>query len=118
MADEAVNVRRATEPTRPSLRELWEGFEREVPEPAGFEPETWEEEWADTRDRSPTGGVFLADDDGRCGRRRQDRRAEARRVHVHLVYVVPRVRRQGVAKAAARVRAQPTPARPGRRRSR
>ena len=46
MADEALSVRRATEADEAMLRELWEEFEREVPEPAGFEPETWEQEWA------------------------------------------------------------------------
>ncbi len=81
------------------LRELWEEFEREVPEPIGFEAETWEQEWADTLDDIRGGGVFLAeDDDGPVG----VARIEAPRhgaAHVQLVYVRPRGRQQGVAKA-------------------
>ena len=48
MADEAIAIRPAKEADEAILRELWEEFEREVPEPAGFEPETWEDEWRDT----------------------------------------------------------------------
>ena len=44
----AVTVRPATEADETILRELWEEFEQEVPEPPGFEPETWAEEWGDT----------------------------------------------------------------------
>ena len=46
-----MRVRRATEADEALVRELWEEFQLEVPEPPGFLPETWEEEWADvTRD--------------------------------------------------------------------
>src|SRR3954453_21108187 len=40
----AVNVRRATESDESVLHELWQEFNAEVPEPEGFEPESWEEE--------------------------------------------------------------------------
>ena len=54
-----MNVRRATESDEAVLRELWQEFNAEVPEPEGFEPESWEEEWADTRDDIASGGVTV-----------------------------------------------------------
>jgi ribosomal protein S18 acetylase RimI-like enzyme len=93
-----VTIRRATETDQAVLRELWEEFEREVPEPVG-EPESWEEEWKDTLDDIRGGGVFLAeDDDGPVG----VARIEAPRhgvAHVQLVHVRERARHEGVAKA-------------------
>ena len=93
-----MTVRRATEADEAILREFWEEFELEVPEPVG-EPETWEQEWADTVDDIRGGGVFVAeDDDGAIGVGRIE--APERGVaHIQLVYVRPRARRQGVAKA-------------------
>jgi len=93
-----VTIRRATEADEPILRELWEEFEREVPEPVG-EPETWEQEWGDTLDDIRGGGVFIAEDDeGAIGAARIE--APERGVaHIQLVHVRPRARRQGVAKA-------------------
>jgi ribosomal protein S18 acetylase RimI-like enzyme len=93
-----MTIRRATEVDEPILRELWEEFEREVPEPYG-EGEPWEEEWSDTLDDIRGGGVFLAEDEaGPLGvvRIEAPKRGDA---HVQLVYVRPRGRRQGVAKA-------------------
>jgi ribosomal protein S18 acetylase RimI-like enzyme len=93
-----VRIRRATEAAQPALRELWEEFEVEVPEPFG-EPETWEEEWADTLDDIRGGGVFLAEDDeGAVGVARIEAPVHGR-AHVQLVHVRPRARRQGIAKA-------------------
>jgi ribosomal protein S18 acetylase RimI-like enzyme len=93
-----VTVRRAAEPDEAILRELWEEFEREVPEPIGG-PETWEQEWADTLDDIRGGGVFIAeDDDGPIGVGRIE--APERDVAlIQFVHVTPRARRQGVAKA-------------------
>jgi ribosomal protein S18 acetylase RimI-like enzyme len=93
-----MTVRRATEADEAILRELWEEFEREVPEPVG-EPETWEQEWADTLDDIRGGGVFIAEDDqGPIGAGRIE--APERGVaHIQFVHVRPRARRQGVAKA-------------------
>ena len=93
-----MTIRRATEADEPILRELWEEFEREVPEPVG-EPETWEQEWGDTLDDIRGGGVFIAEDDeGAIGAARIE--APERGVaHIQLVHVRPRARRQGVAKA-------------------
>jgi len=97
-----VKVRRATEADEGAIRELWSEFEREVPEPEGFVPETWEEEWRDTHRQIGEGGVFLAEDeDGVVGLAKIDL-PKYGAVHVHLVHVRPRARRRGVAKALLR----------------
>jgi ribosomal protein S18 acetylase RimI-like enzyme len=102
MADEAVAIRLATEADEAILRELWEEFEREVPEPAGFEPETWEQEWGDTVRQIAAGGVFLAEDDeGPVGMAKVEL-GDHGAMHVHLVHVRPRARRRGVAKSLLR----------------
>lgn len=94
-----MNVRRATESDEAVLRELWQEFNAEVPEPEGFEPESWEEEWADTRDDIASGGVFLAEDgDGAVGVMRIEA-PEQGAMHIQLAHVRERARRQGVTKA-------------------
>ena len=93
-----MRIRRATESDEAVLRELWEEFSREVPEPVG-EGEPWEEEWADTLDDIHGGGVFLAEDDeGPAGVARVEASVHGR-AHVQLVHVRERGRRRGVAKA-------------------
>lgn len=93
-----MTIRRATEADEATLRELWQEFEAEVPEPIG-EPEGWDEEWRDTLDDIRGGGVFLAEDqDGAVG----VARIEAPRhgaAHIQLVYVRDRARRRGATKA-------------------
>jgi len=96
-----VNIRRATEADEQTLRELWEDFEREVPEPYG-EGEPWEDEWKDTLDDIRGGGVFIAEDgDGpvAVARIEAPNRKDA---HVQLVHVRERGRRQGITKALLR----------------
>jgi len=93
-----MTIRRATEADEAVLRELWEEFEVEVPEAVG-EPESWEDEWKDTLDDIRGGGVFLAEDEeGVLGVARIEAPVRGR-AHVQMVYVRPRGRRQGVAKA-------------------
>jgi ribosomal protein S18 acetylase RimI-like enzyme len=96
-----VNVRRATEGDEATLRELWEEFNLEVPEPVG-EPEPWSEEWADTLDDIRDGGVFIAEDDEGAVGVARIQAPKHQRAHVQLVHVRPRGRRQGVAKALLR----------------
>jgi ribosomal-protein-alanine N-acetyltransferase len=97
-----VNVRPATVDDENVVRELWEEFEREVPEPPGFVPETWEEQWPDTKRQIEAGGVFIAEDgDGPVGVATAEG-PDHGAMHVHLVHVRPRARRQGVAKALLR----------------
>jgi ribosomal protein S18 acetylase RimI-like enzyme len=99
MADEGLTIRRAAEPDEALLRALWEEFEREVPEPAGFDPETWEQEWGDTLDDIRGGGVFLAEDqDGAVGVARIEAPRQGA-AHIQLVYVRDRARRRGATKA-------------------
>jgi ribosomal protein S18 acetylase RimI-like enzyme len=94
-----MNIRRATEADEAVLRELWEEFEAEVPEPEGFEPESWEEEWKDTRDDIASDGVFLAEDDeGAVGVLRIEA-PERGAMHIQLAHVRPRARGQGVMRA-------------------
>jgi GNAT superfamily N-acetyltransferase len=94
-----VNIRHATIADEAVLRELWEEFEREIPEPPGTAPETWEEEWADVRKAIDGGAVLLAEDDeGAAGMARAGV-PDRGRSHLALVYVRPRARRQGLAKA-------------------
>ena len=99
MVDEAVTVRRAGEGDEAVLRELWEEFEREVPEPEGFDPETWEQEWADTLDDIRGGGVFIAEDDGGAAGVARIEAPDLGAAHIQLVYVRERARLQGVTKA-------------------
>ena len=97
-----MNVRRATAADEAALRELWEEFEREIPAPRGFTAETWEEEWGDTKRQIEAGGVFLAENgDGAVGVAKMDG-PDHGAMHVHLVHVRPRARREGVAKALLR----------------
>jgi ribosomal protein S18 acetylase RimI-like enzyme len=97
-----MNIRRATVEDEQSIRDLWEEFEREVPEPPGTAPETWEEEWADVRKALDAGAVYLAEDDqGAVGVARAAP-PDRGRSHLVLVHVRPRARRRGVAKALVR----------------
>jgi ribosomal protein S18 acetylase RimI-like enzyme len=96
-----VNIRRATEADEATLRELWEDFEREVPEPYG-EGEPWEDEWMDTLDDIRGGGVFIAEDDeGPVGVARIEA-PNRKDAHIQLAHVRERGRKQGVAKALLR----------------
>jgi ribosomal protein S18 acetylase RimI-like enzyme len=102
MADQTVNIRRATEADQAIVRELWEEFEREVPFPYG-EGETWEDEWKDTLDDIRGGGVFLAEDEqGVVGIARVEAPNQFKAAHVRFVHVRERARQQGVAKALLR----------------
>jgi ribosomal protein S18 acetylase RimI-like enzyme len=101
-----VNIRRATEADQAVIRELWEEFQLEVPEPDDFDPETWEEEWEDVQKNLETGAVFLAEDDGGAVGVARLEESHQGSSHVHLVYVRPRARREGVTKALLRAVAE------------
>jgi ribosomal protein S18 acetylase RimI-like enzyme len=94
-----MNIRHATIADEAVLRGLWEEFEHEVPEPPGTAPETWEEEWADVRRNIEGGAVLLAEDDEGAAGMARIGAPERGRSHLVLVYVRPRARRQGLAKA-------------------
>jgi ribosomal protein S18 acetylase RimI-like enzyme len=101
-----VKIRRATKADQPVLRELWEEFQLEVPEPDHFVPETWDEEWGEMQKNLASGAVFLAEDDGGpvgVARLEESHQGSS---HIHLVYVRPRARREGVTKALMRACAE------------
>jgi ribosomal protein S18 acetylase RimI-like enzyme len=97
-----VRIRRATEADEAVLRELWEEFEAEVPEPPGFTPETWEEAWADVCRHIADGVALLAEDDeGPVGHAWAAAPVHGR-THLSDIFVRPRARRTGVARALLR----------------
>lgn len=93
-----MRVRRATLADRETIRELWDEFGAEIPEPLG-PGESWEEAWTDLAEHVGHGAAFLAEDDhGPVG---YAFAAAPRSSIAHLtdVYVRPRARRTGVARA-------------------
>jgi ribosomal protein S18 acetylase RimI-like enzyme len=90
-----VNVRPAAASDADVLRELWEEFETEFPEPGGFVSDTWEEMWNELREEIDAGLVFVVEDgDGPLGF--ADAHLDGpERVHVETVFVRPRGRRSG-----------------------
>lgn len=98
-----MKIRRITEADEAAVRELWQEFELEVPEPDDVGPEpTWKAEWAEVCANIASGAAYLAEDDqGPAGMARATG-PERRRSNLVLVYVRPRARRRGVAKALVR----------------
>jgi ribosomal protein S18 acetylase RimI-like enzyme len=97
-----VTIRRATEADEAVLRELWEEFEREVPEPPELDAESWEDEWSDTLEDIQGGGVFLAETGAvPVGVARIEPPSQGA-AHIQLVYVRDGARRRGVTKALLR----------------
>jgi ribosomal protein S18 acetylase RimI-like enzyme len=99
-----VNIRRATEADEAAIRELWEEFEIEVPEPPGTEQwaETWDQQWGDVKRHIAEGAVYVAEDgEGVAGMARMSAPDQGRS-HLEFVHVRPRARRRGVAKALVR----------------
>jgi len=86
-----VKIRRATEADEAVVKELWEEFNAEVPEPAGFE-----------EDQEAAEFVYLAEDDGAVVGVLEASPAGPKRWHVELVHVRPSARRRGVATALLR----------------
>jgi ribosomal protein S18 acetylase RimI-like enzyme len=101
-----VRVRRATEHDEPAIRALWEAFEAEIPEPDGFDAETWDEGWAAMRADMVDGAVFLADNDERTVGLLDASAPSPGRWHIETVYVRPVARRRGVARALLRACAE------------
>jgi len=94
-----VTIRRATEADEAVLRQLWEEFEAEVPEPPGYAPDTWDGIWPDVRRLIAQGVVLVAEDDEGPVAHAWTAAPKRGRAHVHDVYVRPRARRRGVARA-------------------
>jgi ribosomal protein S18 acetylase RimI-like enzyme len=94
-----LRIRRATEADEAVLRQLWEEFEAEVPEPPGYVAETWDEAWADVRRHIAEGVALVAEDDEGPVGHALTAAPSGGRAHVHDVYVRPHTRRRGVARA-------------------
>jgi ribosomal protein S18 acetylase RimI-like enzyme len=98
-----MNVRPAAPSDKDALQQLWEEFEAEVPEPDGFAPETWKEQWAELeKHMKGDGAVFVAEDDGELVGFIDADAPEPGRWHVETVHVRAGSRRQGIAKALLR----------------
>src|SRR5438093_12646000 len=89
-----VTIRRATEADEAVLRQLWEEFEAEVPEPPGYVAESWDEAWTDIRRHIREGVALLAEDDEGAVGHALTAAPKGGRAHVHDVYVRPRARRR------------------------
>lgn len=97
-----MNVRTATPVDESTLRELLQEFQQEIPLPAGFDGDSWEQVWRDTRRQIEAGGVFIAEEDGKALGVAVVDGQRAGAMHVHVVHVRPEARQQGVAKALLR----------------
>jgi ribosomal protein S18 acetylase RimI-like enzyme len=94
-----VTLRRAGPEDEATLAELWAEFEAEVPEPDGFAATSWEAERSQLAAALSDGSVQIAyDDEGATGFAWAAAPSEGRS-QLEFVYVRPRARRQGVAKA-------------------
>ncbi len=58
-----MTIRPVTEADAEAIRGLWEAFDAEIPEPPGYQPETWDEAWADLRRHAADGVALIAEDD-------------------------------------------------------
>jgi ribosomal protein S18 acetylase RimI-like enzyme len=95
-----VNIRRATDADEAIVRELWQEFEVEVPEPPHREASSFEQEWEEIREILAAGGLAILAEDGEGALGLALAKPEGRTVcHLDTVYIRPRGRRQGVAKA-------------------
>ena len=93
-----MNIRRATEADLDTLRDLWQEMEDELGGPRWVR-ETWEEERVDTERRLRDAAIFLAEnEDGTVGYAALDYR-DPRIAELQSLYVRPRARRLGVARA-------------------
>ena len=92
-----MTIRRATEADEPTLRTLWEAFEREVPAPPGDE-ETWDEAWQAVSRHVREGSSFVAEADGAVVGYAWARAPAKGRTHLTDLYVRPEHRGGGVAR--------------------
>jgi GNAT superfamily N-acetyltransferase len=93
-----MNVRRATDADRAVLGELWHEFEAEVPEPP-HRAHTFEEDWPEMLDIMSSGLALLAEDEEGPAGYALAKLEKAAVCFLDTIYVRPRARRGGVAKA-------------------
>jgi ribosomal protein S18 acetylase RimI-like enzyme len=98
-----VSIRPATEQDRDALRPLFEAFQGEGPLPP-FARKAWEDKWSDLARRIAEGLGFVSEQDGRLTGFvfATVPHGHPDLCHITDVYVVPDVRRQGVARALLR----------------
>ena len=89
-----MTIRPVTDADEEAIRELWEAFEAEMPGPPGYQPETWDEAWADIRRHAAEGVALIAEDDARPGRLRVRDRAARRALARHRRLRPPRRARE------------------------
>jgi ribosomal protein S18 acetylase RimI-like enzyme len=100
-----MSIRRLGETEIEALRELWEEFEREVPEMPHRGEATWDGDVDEIRDLARSGLVLLAEDDagpaGYALAKLEDgaERGDRRICLLDSLYVRPRTRQSGLAKA-------------------
>ena len=92
-----MTIRAVTAADEGAIRELWEAFEAEVPEPPGFQPETLEEAWADLSRHAREGVALLAEDESGAAGYAFATALLGARSHVTDVYVRPDARHHGLA---------------------
>jgi ribosomal protein S18 acetylase RimI-like enzyme len=94
-----MRIRQATTADEPVLAELWHEFENEVPEPAHRAGSTWQDEWAEIAELFSAGHVLLAEDDEGPAGLALARLDGPRICLLDTIYVRPRARRRGLARA-------------------
>jgi ribosomal protein S18 acetylase RimI-like enzyme len=97
-----VIVRHATAQDEAGLRILWEAFEAEVPEPPGFLPELWEEQWSAICKSIGDGAVYVAQDGNALVAVVHVRGPERGVAHVEWAHVHEGWRRRGLVKGLLR----------------
>jgi ribosomal protein S18 acetylase RimI-like enzyme len=94
-----MNIRRAAEADEAELSRLWADFCTEVPEPPGFPPEEWSEQWDAIRKSLEGGAVYVAESEGRLAGVVHVQRPDRGVAHLEWAHVGKEGRRQGLVKA-------------------
>src|SRR4051794_5308242 len=91
-----MTIRAVTAADEAAIRGLWEAFDRELPEPDGFTPESWEEVWAAFGRHARDGVALIAEDENGPAGFAFATALRGARSHVTDLYVRPDARRHGV----------------------
>src|SRR6202011_1614274 len=93
-----VNIRLATKLDEAELRRLWDDFCAEVPEPPGFPPEEWAEQWKVIQRSLDGGAVYVAESDGQLVGVAHVQAPDRGVAHLEWAHVSEGSRRQGLIK--------------------
>lgn len=91
-----MTIRPVTDADAEAIRGLWEAFDAEIPVPPGYQPETWDEAWADIRRHAAEGVALIAEDDAGPAGFAFATALRGERSHVTDVYVRPDARGSGL----------------------